>query len=181
MSAFAMLSIIIAVAALAMVITPLVRGYLRYRGTRLVTCPETKKTVAVEVDALQVAMSEGVGHKLRLKECSRWPERENCGQDCLSQIEASPEDCLVRSIITKWYEGKNCAICGKAIGAIDWLEHKPGVLGSDRKTKLWSEFRPEDLPEVMTSRLPVCWDCHIASVFRNQFPDLVVDRPWKKQ
>lgn len=180
MSALALVSIVIAVAALALVVTPIVRGYMRYRGTRLVTCPETKASAAVEVDAFQVAMSEGGTHKLHLKECSRWPERENCGQDCLSQIEASPEDCLIRNIVTKWYEGKSCAICGKAIAGIDWREHKPGVLGPDRKTALWSEFRPEELPAVMASRLPVCWDCHIASTFRNQYPDLVVDRPWKK-
>jgi hypothetical protein len=24
---------------------------------------------------------------LRLSECSRWPERQGCGQECLSQIE----------------------------------------------------------------------------------------------
>jgi hypothetical protein len=101
MSALATVSIFVAVAALALVITPIVRWYVRYRGARLVTCPETKAPAAVEVDAFQVALSEGGAHKLCLKECSRWPERENCGQDCLSQIEASPEDCLVRSIVTK--------------------------------------------------------------------------------
>ena len=180
MSALALVSVIIAVAALVLVITPIVRCYVRYRGTRLVTCPETKSPAAVEVDAFQVAMSEGGTHKLRLKECSRWPEREDCGQNCLSQIEASPEDCLVRNIITKWYEGKNCAICGNPIGRIDWLEHKPGVLGPDRKTTLWSEFRPEELPGVMATQQPVCWNCHISSAFRSKFPDLVVDRSWKK-
>ncbi len=181
MSALALVSIVVAVAALILVITPIVRWYLRYRGTRLVTCPETKTPAAVDVDALQVAFSDRSGRNLRLRECSRWPERENCGQECLRQIENAPEDCLVRVVITKWYEDRKCAICGKAVGTIDWLQHKPGLVGPDRKTALWSEFRAEMIPELMTTHQPVCWDCHIAATFRSQFPDLVLDRPWKKR
>jgi hypothetical protein len=180
MSALALVSIVVAVLALFIVITPILRSYLRYRGTRLVTCPETKKPAAVEADAFQVAFLDSAAQKLRLKECSRWPERADCGQECLQEIEAAPEDCLVRTIVTKWYEGRQCALCGKAIGKIDWLEHKPGLLGPDRKTELWSQFRAETLPEVMSTHQPVCWDCHIAASFRNQFPDLVIDRPRKK-
>jgi len=153
-------TIVATIAALIFALTPVVRWYVRYRGTRLVTCPETKAPAAVEVDALHFAFSDDIAKKLRLKECSRWPERENCGQECLRQIEAAPEDCTVRTIVTKWYDDKNCALCGKAIGKIDWLEHKPGVLGPDRKTALWSDFRPEMLPEVMATHQPICWDCH---------------------
>jgi hypothetical protein len=181
MSPLALISVFVAVAALILVITPIVRWYLRYRGTRLVTCPETNAPAAVEVDAFQAAFSDSAAKKLRLKECSRWPEREGCGQECLAQIESAPEDCLVRTIVTKWYEGKQCSLCRRSIGKIDWLEHKPGVLAPDGKTALWSEFRAEQLPEVMASHKPVCWDCHIAATFRNQFPDLVVDRPWKRR
>jgi len=180
MSLLALVSTVVAVAALLLVMVPIVRRYLRYRGTRLVTCPETTKAAAVETDAFQAAFSEGASRKLSLKECSRWPERENCGQECLRQIESAPEDCLVRNILVRWYEGKKCALCGKTLGAVDWLEHKPGVLCPDRKTALWTEFRAEMIPEITATHLPVCWDCHVASTFRRQFPDLVVDRPWKK-
>jgi hypothetical protein len=134
----------------------------------------------VEADSLQAAFSDSSAKKLRLKECSRWPERADCGQECLAELEAAPEECLVRTIVAKWYEGKKCALCGKAIGKIDWLEHKPGVLGPDRKTALWPHFRAETLPDVLSTHQPVCWDCHIAANFRNQFPNLVIDRPWKK-
>ncbi len=180
MSTLALVSIIIAAAALLLVCIPVVRRYLRYRGTRLVSCPETKSAAAVEVDAFPAAYSESALKKLRLKECSRWPERQNCGQECLREIEAAPEDCLVRNILTRWYEGKKCAVCGKSVGQIDWLEHKPGVIGSDRRTALWPEFRAENIPAIMTTHQPICWDCHVASTFRRQFPDLVVDRPWKR-
>ncbi len=154
-------TIVAAIAAFIFAITPVVRWYVRYRGTRLITCPETKAPAAVEVDAFHFAFSDEIAKKLHLKKCSSWPERENCGQGCLQQIEAAPEDCTVRAIVTKWYDDKNCALCGKAIGKIDWLKHKPGVLRPDRKTALWSEFRPEMLPEVMATHQPICWDCHI--------------------
>ncbi len=180
MSALALVSVVVAVSALLLVTVPIARRYLRYRGTRLVTCPETKVAAAVEVDAFQAAFTGSAASKLRLMECSRWPDRENCGQDCLRQIEAAPEGCMVRSILTGWYAGKKCAVCGKPVDNIDWLAHKPGVLSPERKTALWSEFRAELIPEIMATHLPVCWDCHVASTFRNQFPDLVVDRPWKK-
>ena len=62
----------------------------------LITCPETGKPAAVKVDAGQAVRESVLGHpKIRLEECSRWPERQNCGQECLSQIEADPENCLV--------------------------------------------------------------------------------------
>lgn len=152
---------VVAIGALIFLVSPVVRWYLRHRGTRIVTCPETKTPAAVEVDAFHYAFSDDYAKKLHLKECSRWPERENCGEECLRQIEAAPEDCTIRAVVTKWYGDKNCALCGRAIGKIDWPKHKPGVLGPDRKTALWSEFRPEMLPEVMATYQPVCWDCSI--------------------
>ena len=160
MFALSLATVVAAIAALIFAIAPVVRLYRRYRGTRLVTCPETKASAAVEVDAAHFAFSDDYRKKLQMKECSLWPERESCGQECLRQIEAAPEDCSVRTIVTKWYDDKNCALCGKAIGKIDWREHMPGVLGPDRKMSPWSEFRPELLPEVMATHLPICRDCH---------------------
>jgi hypothetical protein len=69
------------------------RVYLKFRGTRLVTCPETHKPAVVEVAArsmgLQAILSEPC---LRLSKCSRWPMCQNCGQDCLRQIETHPSE-----------------------------------------------------------------------------------------
>src|SRR5262245_21049577 len=75
-----------------------IRAYFRFKGKMLVTCPETKKPAGVSVDAADAAEQSLVGEPhLRLRECSRWPERQGCGQHCLSQVEAAPEDCLVRT------------------------------------------------------------------------------------
>ena len=58
------------------------------RGKRTVTCPETRELAEVEVDAARVAFSAWGGvPDVRLKDCSRWPERATCGQNCFVQVE----------------------------------------------------------------------------------------------
>ncbi|MEJ2009068.1 MAG: hypothetical protein P8Z30_13085, partial [Acidobacteriota bacterium] len=81
-----------------------IRTYFQYRGKRLVTCPETHRTAAVELDAKQAA-HEAFTHKpkMQLSECTRWPERKDCGQECLREIEMAPSDCLVRNIVIDWF------------------------------------------------------------------------------
>src|SRR4030095_13851768 len=77
-----------------------VRAYLKSRGTRVVTCPETRKPVAVRLDRHLAASTAMTGDtELRLKSCTRWPERADCGQECLAQIEASPEGCRARRML----------------------------------------------------------------------------------
>src|SRR3990170_731940 len=50
------------------------RTWARFRGTRVVVCPENHQTAAVEVDAGQAAVSAVMGSPdLHLQACSRWP------------------------------------------------------------------------------------------------------------
>ncbi len=174
--------IIIAVVALAVGLfvfraIPAVRAYFDYRGKRLVTCPETHKTEAVDVAAGEAAVGAFLSEPtVYLTQCSRWPERQDCGQECLQQIEIDPENCLVWNIVSKWYEGKSCVFCHKPIGPLHHLDHAPALLGPDQKTVEWKELRPQQLPEVLTTHRPVCWNCHIAENFRRAHPELVVDR-----
>jgi len=156
---------------------PAVRAYFSYRGKRLITCPETHQAAAVDVAANEAAIGAFLSEPtLHLKECSRWPERQDCGQECLQQIEVDRESCLVWNIVSKWYEGKKCVFCHKAFRELQHLDHAPALLGPDRKTVEWKELRPEQLPEVFSTCLPVCWNCHVAQTFRSRFPELVVDR-----
>lgn len=158
------------------------KTYLKYRGTRVVTCPETGKPVAVKVDAAAAAESSALGPlDVHLKSCTRWPERRNCGQECLAEIESAPGDCLLRGILQRWYSGKSCALCRKEFGEIHWHDHKPCLLTPDGVTIDWSGFAPERVFEVLQTHQPVCWDCHVAEDFRRRFPDLVVDRDWKSE
>lgn len=172
-----LLFILAAVGIGALVSRRLFAGFLRFGGKRIVSCPENKQTVAVELDRAHAALT-GVGGKaeLRLTECTRWPERAGCGQMCLSQIEASPEGCLLKNILGSWYQGKQCVFCGQDLSNIDWTEHRPALRSPEGKTLVWSEIQPEQVYGVLETHQPLCWNCHVAEQFRAEHPDLVVDR-----
>src|SRR6476646_4234667 len=93
-----------------------VRAWLQMRGPRLVTCPETHAPAVVEVDLGHVALTSAAGlRQLRLRDCSRWPEKSHCGQACLAEIEEAPNDCLVREVVRRWFDGKACTFCGRPL------------------------------------------------------------------
>ncbi len=179
-----MMSLVYAIGALVVLLAiypampVLLSAWRKYRGKRLVTCPETGRPVAVDIDVGHAALSMLLGNPpdLRLSNCTRWPERRDCGQGCLSQIEAAPEDCLVRNLLARWYAGKKCVLCGKALDHLDWLHHRPALMSPERITYEWRDIPPETLPQVLGTYQPICWDCHIAESFRREFPDLVTDR-----
>jgi hypothetical protein len=157
------------------------RAYFRFRGTRLITCPETRMPAAVRLDERHAALSSALGEPdLRLTSCSRWPERQDCGLECLSQIEEAPEDCLVRNVLARWYQGRSCALCDRPFGEIHLTDHRPALLTPGGRTIEWSDVAPETLPAVLATHRRVCWNCHIATTFRTEFPDLVTDRPFRK-
>jgi hypothetical protein len=154
-----------------------VPAFLTFRGTRVVTCPENGHVTAVEVDARRAATTAFRRQpELRLAECSRWPEKAGCGQECLRQIEAAPEDCLVKTMLARWYAGKKCVYCGQPFATVHWHDHKPALLGVDGRTVEWGQVPPEQVPAALAHDRPVCWNCHIAETFRREHPELVVDR-----
>lgn len=156
---------------------PGMRAYLKFRGKRLVTCPETKETEAVDISAAEAGIGVFLNEPtLRLKECSRWPEREGCGQDCLRQVEADSQNCLVWNIVSSWYDGKKCVFCHKPIGTLREWDHAPALLGPDFRTAEWKDVRPQELPKIFSTHQPVCWNCHVAETFRRTHPELVTDR-----
>jgi len=108
MSTF-MIVVILSLSGLALGMTVfmsfrVVRAFLRARGKRLVTCPETHCAAAVELDAKGAALRALRGATYRcLQDCSRWPEKQDCAQACLPQVEALGQGCLVRNIVAGWY------------------------------------------------------------------------------
>lgn len=171
-------ALLVVLAALSWLAWSAARAALRYRGVRIITCPDTSAPAAVRVDARHAAITAGLSTlDLRLRDCSRWPERRGCGQECLAQIEAAPEECLVRSLLARWYAGKRCVMCRRRISEIPHFGHRPALLGPDGITREWREIAPERLPEALATHLAICWDCHISETFRRRFPELVIDRP----
>jgi hypothetical protein len=147
-----------------------------YRGLRVIICPESRSPEVVEVDAARAAWTALFSRRdLRLSSCSRWPEKSGCGQECLKEVEETPDGCLVRERLTRWYAGKSCAICGKAFGEIRWHDHKPALATLERQILRWDDVPPRELAETLTTHFPVCWDCDVAETFRRNFSDLVLD------
>lgn len=152
-------------------------AWWKFRGRRLVTCPENQKPAGVTVDAGHAAATALTEKPdLRLSSCSRWPEHAGCGQACLSQIEAAPEDCLVRNILAHWYQGKNCAWCHRPIGEIHAVEAQPALLTAGKVSMEWGEVPPDELMETLATAQPLCFACHIANKMKREHPELVIDR-----
>ena len=169
--------LIVALAVLYIVVPKVTRAYVKYRGKRVITCPETRKPAGVEVDATRAALTAAIAYPdLKLKSCSRWPERQDCGQECLLQVEVGPQDCLLRNILINWYADKYCVSCGRDFGTIQLFDHKPALLSPQDKTVTWSEVPAERVPAVLATHFPICWDCHILQTFRCEYPDMIVDR-----
>jgi hypothetical protein len=158
----------------------LVRSYSKYRGTRIVTCPETAKPAIVEVDALHASLTSTVGlPDIRLNNCSRWPIKEQCGQECLANLDVEPGQCLVSGVLMRWYQGKKCIYCGKRFEELNWIDHRPALRSPAGELVRWPEVSVENILTVLNTHLPVCWNCYIAQSFRLDHPDLVVYRPWR--
>ena len=177
--------ILITVAVIAAVlwygIRWLVRSSSGFGGPRIVTCPETHKPAIVEVDSLRASLTSAVGlPEIRLKECSRWPIREQCGQECLMDLDVAPESCLVSGVLMRWYHDKNCVYCRTPFPELHWADHRPALLSPAGKLTSWGEVNLDELRNVLETHLPVCWNCFIAQSFRREHPDLVVLRPWQK-
>jgi hypothetical protein len=125
---------------------------------------------------VRAALTSFGSAQFRLSACSRWPERAGCGQECVSQIQESPEGCLVRNIVAEWYRGKSCASCGRVFGEIEWEIRKPALVSADKVSIEWSRIAAERLPETLQTALPVCFACHMANTLVREHPDLVTDR-----
>jgi hypothetical protein len=179
MSAWIYVVVAVGIAVMAyLILRKPVRQYLAVRGDRVVACPENSQTVAVRVDATRAAVgSLFKSGQWSLESCTRWPEKAGCGQECLTQIHASPNDCLVKTQVTRWYAGKACTTCGKALGVVEFGEHSPAVMAPSGQTLQWRDVKPETLAEIFATHAPVCWDCHVAETFRRTRPELVIDNP----
>lgn len=176
MSVFAVV-VGVVVALLVVFLGRVVSQWIAFGRQRLIECPENRRPAGVQVDAWHAAWS-GVARTpdLRLSSCTRWPERAGCGQQCLGQIEAAPQDCEVRRILAAWYEGKNCASCGQPIGNTLWTVQKPALL-TDQTTVEWSQIPIDRLPEVLERSAPICFGCHMARTLVKEHPELAVERP----
>jgi len=153
----------------------------KFQGKMLVTCPETRKPAAVKINSWRAVAAALAGrHHMELSSCSRWPERGDCGQECICQIVLGPDSHRVWTIASRWYEGKKCVYCHKQIEKVSHFDYSPALLDAERKTFEWDGIPTEKLPEALWGCLPVCWSCHMTETFLREHGDLVVMRNWKR-
>ena len=82
---------ILAVGCLYVLLPIAMDAYLRLRGPRVVTCPETQAPAEVDLDAGFGALTALSGRpSLRVQQCEHWhdPQSRSCAQSCLQGIDA---------------------------------------------------------------------------------------------
>lgn len=178
MSGSDVVGLVVSLLAAGAVATMTVRAWLALRGPRVVTCPETGRPAAVELDVRRAALTAATGRaELRLEACTRWPEKAGCGQMCLSEVEEAGADCLARERLRRFYEGRTCAFCAHAVAPLHWHDHRPGLRSPEGRLVAWNDVAPVTLPAVLSTHEAVCWNCLVTETFRAEHPELVVERP----
>jgi hypothetical protein len=151
------------------------RLWRRYRGSRIVTCPETGRAAAVRIDVGHAIVSRpSHGDDIRLEGCSRWAERGPCDQPCLA--EAMCYESAATRIVYAWPQGKTCSSCGKPLEESEGLGHHVALRGANGISREWVDIPTERLRDALNEERPVCWTCHAAEVFRLTYPELVAGR-----
>ena len=81
------------VAAIALpVALALVPVWRKHRNVEEVTCPCIGTSSLITLDPWHAARMHALGnYELRVRSCTFWPERCDCAQECLTQIEDAPE------------------------------------------------------------------------------------------
>jgi len=75
---------IVAVALLYVLLPLVAETFRRFRGTKSLKCPIAGEEVNIDLDARRAALTSALGRVLlRVKNCSLWPERKDCAQDCV--------------------------------------------------------------------------------------------------
>jgi hypothetical protein len=176
------MGVLIVLAAIALGVIYLrepLRAWRRYRGERLVICPETACAAAVSIDTGHAALTSLIEGRpeVRLERCSRWGERSRCDEPCRPDVEAAGVDGTVAAIVGRWYQSSKCRYCGRPIGGVDSSLHPPALANVDGITVAWRDIAAEQLPALFRNSAPVCGSCHLAETFRRTHADLVVDRP----
>ena len=149
------------------------QSYFRNRGRRTVVCPDNHEPVTVELDnkfAFTTAL-RGEEHE-RLQSCSRWPDKHDCGQECLAQVNPSPEN--LERLLHKWYQGKSCAICKHPLTPADWRRSRLALLNENQKLFELRHMHFDEIPSALDHMAPLCWNCHQEERARQAVPPRIL-------
>lgn len=145
------------------------QSYFRNRGRRTVICPDNREPVTVEMDNKHAFKTALCGQEhTRLQSCSRWPEKGECRQECLAQVDPTPEN--LERLLKKWYQGKTCAMCERPLSAADWRRGRLALLNEKEKLFELRHMHLQDLPSALDRMAPLCWNCHQEERVRQAAP-----------
>jgi len=151
--------------------------YFRARGPRIVQCPVTHETVRIELDATRAAVLLAPRSEMLVRQCSLWPERRACAQWCCDDVAFSSHGCRLEAILADWYQGKQCAFCGRAVPRPAFGALAPALRAPDGRLVEWADIEPMHLYDVLATHQAVCGSCDVAETFRSRYADWVVERP----
>ena len=154
------------------------QNYYQNRGRQSVTCPDSHQPADVEVDRKLAFWTALRGQEQsRLESCSRWPEKGDCEQECLAQLDVSPEN--IDRLLTTWYAGKSCALCSRNLTPADWQRSRVALLDGNHKLLELRGITLERLALSLESTRPLCWSCHQEERARQAVPARVLkgERP----
>lgn len=83
-----LLTAIVGLGLVYVLVPVFLQTFLRFRSPKRLACPVTGGRAAVRVDASRAAFTDAlVGRpRLRVGDCSLWPERSGCAQGCLTRL-----------------------------------------------------------------------------------------------
>ncbi len=77
---------IVAFGLVAVVAPIVIDAYRQYRDRKVITCPQTHGRAEVTLNSGLAALGAAVGRPvMRVKNCSLWPQREGCDENCVAE------------------------------------------------------------------------------------------------
>ena len=92
MNSLLLLILVIGATGLLFVIAPVVIDiYVRYRGGKVLNCPEILGAAEVTLKTHRAALAAAFGNPvLRVKNCSLWPKKMGCAEKCVKENWPAP-------------------------------------------------------------------------------------------
>lgn len=79
---------IVGLAVVYVLVPVFLQTFRRFRSPKRLPCPVTGGRAAVRIDASRAALADVLAGRPRLRvgNCSLWPERSGCGEGCLTGL-----------------------------------------------------------------------------------------------
>ncbi len=78
------IAMVVALGGLYVLLPLVIHTFQRYRNKKVMTCPETEGLAEVDIDSRRAALTSAIGRPLlRIKNCTLWPKRKGCDEECI--------------------------------------------------------------------------------------------------